>query len=1235
MRPGWRAALGCLCVCVLPCARAHGPEYIDQIAFQRTWLHRRGENITGRRLAAEEEHGIRISLHTDALEEDISDKNKRDYLVNDLLQAAVRWLSLAVKVPPVIGNLRFQKQCSSFWQAPWAGVCNQVADDYQVCGATTIPNDHFADQEYCPAHPENCKVSPGGAGIPNSDFALYVTARDTTFCGGGGTLAYASHCRQDGLDRPIAGYINLCPRSSVMSADWHVNVATIVHEILHALVFSPSLYAFYRDASGHPRTHRDWLNLPPLSADQKYYVADENTIREVTNSDGSKKHYVVLPEVLHKASEYYGCDAVDALPLEEEGGDGSAFAHWDQRDFYSEVMTLESANFPRVSPMTLAMLEASGWYTVDYSYSGAFHYGRNKGCGFLTQQCVKDGATDFPDTFCTNTDVVSCSGRSGPIGCTSGRMGKAQCNACRWTKPLQRQFRYFEDSHIGAPPSRAAMAYCPIWEPLPQGREFAFCHVASSDAGTANRNGEAFGHASRCIMSSASQGRERSALEGSCHEVKCEQSAVKIRVDSHWVTCAADDSGRKVQVDSIANGWTGEVECPPFHDVCQGQLTEGGACYFPGTVQDGRCICPPGNIGADCHTEDRSENRAKCPFGLQYMQEEWVLKAGVELDKSEGMWSWPARPFILHGPHQLQYTAAPKLPDGLRLLADGTVTGTPSSAVERSTHVVTATSGTNPPCATTATIYITVACADDDASCLPASPATEGTTSSESGSTGPIGDATLAKGELPLWRMTLGSVHYRDVQQAPGLTTFATQLESTLSEVLSTTAVLVYAVEKASDLMQVEVAVHANEVGNSSFAGATERLVSILQSGGGEITSTEFGGQYLHSIELVSVTEEGLIHLWPPPRQAAGPDIVSAKERDATIFATGALFVLTMALTCLRPEERLVETFPCAKIILHAEASVQGLAFLAASVLFLMHLQPGVNGELSFAMSGWLRWQIVLLQIACVLFIIVIAALLAWWMTDQSRGHSRQEGSAPRSLEAGGLTDHRDMDTSDTSPPAEVNVKDMALAFSSPLVNILAMILVAISAFSKVIPELRKRNPEFVLKLEGWQKAVLWTSFGLIIYSGLVSMWDYCRKSLQPGGGRRRSADEDLDEDTKRRNRLILRSGSFANLVATVMLLLIAVSKIAPEAFQDVQFVSPTDDMTSAALLVAILALGAIFLFLFVVSLSKKKQGSGADEVGMQMPPLPEPESEDHRGGDVRPMVVGLRSTARSPGIGI
>ncbi|XP_026325522.1 leishmanolysin-like peptidase [Hyposmocoma kahamanoa] len=107
-------------------------------------------------------------------------------------------------------------------------------------------------------------------GVENTDFVLYVSAVETERCRRGLTVAYASHCQQESaLDRPVAGHANFCPGElSTKDRDLPSVLSTVKHEMLHALGFSVSLFAFYRDDDGEPLTaRRTDTGNPPLDED--------------------------------------------------------------------------------------------------------------------------------------------------------------------------------------------------------------------------------------------------------------------------------------------------------------------------------------------------------------------------------------------------------------------------------------------------------------------------------------------------------------------------------------------------------------------------------------------------------------------------------------------------------------------------------------------------------------------------------------------------------------------------------------------------------------------------------------------------------------------------------------------------------------------------------------------------------------------------------------------------------
>lgn len=106
-----------------------------------------------------------------------------------------------------------------------------------------------------------CSTQAGGAGIPDADFAVFVTATASSACSPT-TGAHAVTCSRDEQEwynlpnRPLVGFINFCPPAAgenvedVKVIDGLVDTAT--HELIHTLFMSANLYQHYITSDGRP-----------------------------------------------------------------------------------------------------------------------------------------------------------------------------------------------------------------------------------------------------------------------------------------------------------------------------------------------------------------------------------------------------------------------------------------------------------------------------------------------------------------------------------------------------------------------------------------------------------------------------------------------------------------------------------------------------------------------------------------------------------------------------------------------------------------------------------------------------------------------------------------------------------------------------------------------------------------------------------------------------------------------
>lgn len=70
-----------------------------------------------------------------------------------------------------------------------------------------------------------------------------------------------------------------------------------------------------------------------------------------------------------------------------------------------------------ISEFTLAVLEGTGWYQVNYNMSEPFSWGKGKGCSFVNCSCVKENSAvpRFPE-FCSPLARQGCTYTGRAIG---------------------------------------------------------------------------------------------------------------------------------------------------------------------------------------------------------------------------------------------------------------------------------------------------------------------------------------------------------------------------------------------------------------------------------------------------------------------------------------------------------------------------------------------------------------------------------------------------------------------------------------------------------------------------------------------------------------------------------------------------------------------------------------------------------------------------------------------------
>ena len=175
----------------------------------------------------------------------------------------------------------------------------------------------------------SCGNYPPAESVDNADLLLFVHARPAEE--GSGTTAYASKCQIDQHGRPISGHVGINPTlgggDAVLSGSVD-GVATVVHEIMHALGFTSGTFSTDEnrmvDENLNPRGDQ-WIREYPYEA----YRQENPPSGQTYKSD-----YVTSPRALLAARRFFNCPSLDRIAVEDEGGSGSAGALLDNNVIY-------------------------------------------------------------------------------------------------------------------------------------------------------------------------------------------------------------------------------------------------------------------------------------------------------------------------------------------------------------------------------------------------------------------------------------------------------------------------------------------------------------------------------------------------------------------------------------------------------------------------------------------------------------------------------------------------------------------------------------------------------------------------------------------------------------------------------------------------------------------------------------------------------------------------------------
>lgn len=234
------------------------------------------------------------------------------------------------------------------------------------------------------------QIDYGGADCAGSTFPngpqpvdLYVAVRGEEDANSD-TIATAGYCFVDLTNaRPVAGIMNInLARINLGNTFNKQNFAVLLHETFHILGFSGAGFKTFVDTSDNTRPENQVLGT--------------QTIGSTTYTS------VVMDPALEAARDFFGCNSVSGLPMENAGGEGTAGSHWETTYFVHELMNPYADVPTQLSELTISTMRYSNWYKFNSQITEPYVWGKGDGCQHFTE---------CPNTseYCTTEGALICS----------------------------------------------------------------------------------------------------------------------------------------------------------------------------------------------------------------------------------------------------------------------------------------------------------------------------------------------------------------------------------------------------------------------------------------------------------------------------------------------------------------------------------------------------------------------------------------------------------------------------------------------------------------------------------------------------------------------------------------------------------------------------------------------------------------------------------------------------------
>uniref|UniRef100_A0A5F8G2Q2 Leishmanolysin-like peptidase n=1 Tax=Monodelphis domestica TaxID=13616 RepID=A0A5F8G2Q2_MONDO len=502
---------------------------------------------------------LRIKIVNDKSIEELLPE-KKHLIKNKLFPQAISYLEKTFQVRRRSGPILLSRQCSTNQYIRKRNdphrYCKDSCAEHTKCGPIRVPEEHLQPCWVCREPKSMCGSLglPGSDGIKDADFVLYVSALTTERCSQENIIAYAAYCQQEAeMDRPVAGYANLCPNMiSTQPQEFIGMLSTVKHEIIHALVnflfekyfrlctllllfsYSYSLLGLYQ-----------WSDKVVRKMERLWDVQGSKMIPHSV-------FLLVTPRVVDEARKHFNCPILEGMELENQGGLGTELNHWEKRLLENEAMTGSHTQNRVLSRITLALMEDTGRQVL----------------------------TPYCDTLRSNPLQLTC---------RQDRRAVAVCNLQKFSKPLPQEYQYFDDLH-GIPVeelpyyggSVEIADYCPFnqefnWHISGEFQRSSDCRILENQPEPyKNFGAEKYGPHSICLIQKSAFVMEKCEKKLSypdwgsgCYQVSCSPQGLKVWVQNTTYLCSR--AGQVLTVSTQINGWIhdGDLLCPACWDFCE------------------------------------------------------------------------------------------------------------------------------------------------------------------------------------------------------------------------------------------------------------------------------------------------------------------------------------------------------------------------------------------------------------------------------------------------------------------------------------------------------------------------------------------------------------------------------------------------------------------------------------------------------------------------------------------